>query len=240
MRCCAQVRVDQKLKTIATERHNANLVTLTSDELVAKEAHYHLSCYKVYTKLVKPLWRQNGTFKIDTLRSTIEELLASCEGHINFINNVKKTYLKKLEEGVETKNTTKNLRRSEERNCFDVQFLIVDNEEVICPNTITMEEILSLFFKKQKKMEQLKNAEENIYSSPVAIHKELEECNTYNTSWLPSCDELDMDCFPVSPSLQKFLSLVICNDAAPNNDKTKRITSSLSQELFYAVHRERN
>ena len=45
-----------------------------------------------------------------------------------------------------------------------------------------------------------------------------------------------MDCFPVSPSLRKFLSLVICNDAAPNNDKTERITSSLSQDLFYAVH----
>ena len=53
-----------------------------------------------------------------------------------------------------------------------------------------MEEILSLFFKKQKKMEQLKNVEENIYSSAVAIRKELEEC-TYNTSWPPSCDELD-------------------------------------------------
>ena len=38
-----------------------------------------------------------------------------------------------------------------------------------------MEEILSLFFKKQKKMEQLKNVEENIYSSTVAIRKELEE-----------------------------------------------------------------
>ena len=241
MRCCAQLRFDQKLKTIATERRDAKLIALTSDELVAKEARYHPSCYKVYTKPVKPLMGQNDTFKIDALRSTIYELLATWEGHITFINDVKKTYLKKLEEeGVETKNATKNLRRSIERNCSDVQFLIVDNEEVICPNTITMEEILSLFFKKQKKMEQLKNAEENIYSSPVAIRKELEECNTYNTSWLPSCDELDMDCFPVSPSLQKFLSLVICNDAAPNNDKTKRITSSLSQELFYAVHRERN
>ena len=182
---------------------------------------------------------QNDTFKIDALRSTIYELLATWEGHITFINDVKKTYLKKLEEeGVETKNATKNLRRSIERNCSDVQFLIVDNEEVICPNTITMEEILSLFFKKQKKMEQLKNVEENIYSSAVAIRKELEEC-TYNTSWLPSCDELDMDCFPVSPSLQKFLSLVICNDAAPNNDKTERIISLLSQGLFYAVHQRK-
>ena len=32
-----------------------------------------------------------------------------------------------------------------------------------------------VFFKKQKKMEQLKNVEENIYSSAVAIRKELEE-----------------------------------------------------------------
>ena len=147
---------------------------------------------------------QNDTFKIDALRSTIDELLATWEGHITFINDVKKTYLKKLEEeGVETKNATKNLRRSIERNCSDVQFLIVDNEEVICPNTITMEEISRLFFKKQKKMEQLKNVEENIYSSVVTIRKELEKC-TYNTSWPPSCDELDMDCFPVSPFLRKF------------------------------------
>ena len=237
--CCVQLRVDQKLKTIATERHDAKLIALTSDELVVKETRYHPSCYKVYTKPVKQFMGQNDTFKTDALRSTIDELPASCEGHINFINDVKKTYFKKLEKGVDTKKAFKNLRRSMEKNCSDVQFLIVDNEEVICPNTITMEEILSLFFKKQKKMEQLKNVEENIYSSAVAIRKELEEC-TYNTSWLPSCDELDMDCFPVSPSLQKFLSLVICNDAAPNNDKTKRITSSLSQELFYAVHRERN
>ena len=148
--------------------------------------------------------------------------------------DVKKTSLKKFD-GVETKNAAKNLRRSIERNCSDVQFLIVDNEEVICPNTITMEEILSLYFKKQKKMEQLKNVEENIYSSAVAIRKELEEC-TDNTSWPPSCDELDMDCFPVSPSLRKFLSLVICNDAALNNVKTERIISSLSQDLSYAVH----
>ena len=191
--------------------------------MLAKKARYHPSCYKVYTKPVKPLVGQNDAFKLDALRSKIDKLLSSCEGHNTFINDVKKTYFKKLEEGgVETKNATKNLRQHIERNCSDVQFLISYNEEVICPNTITMEKILSLFFKKQKKMEQLKNVEENIYSSAVAIRKELEEC-TYNTSWPPSCDELDMDCFPVSPSLRKFLSLVICNGAVPNNDKTERI-----------------
>ena len=91
LRCCAQLRVDQKLKMIATERHDAKLIALTTDELVAKEARYHPSCYKVYTKPVKPLMGQNDAFKIDALRSTIDELLASCEGHINFINDMKKT-----------------------------------------------------------------------------------------------------------------------------------------------------
>ena len=177
-----------------------------------KEARYHPSYYKVYTKPVKSLMTQNDTFKIDALRSTINELLASCEGHVTFINDVKKIYLKKLQ-GFETKNATKNLRWSIQRNCSDVEFLIFDNKEVICPNTITLEEILSLFFKNRKKIEQLKNVEKNVYSLAAAIHKELEEC-TYKTSWPPSCDELGMDCFPVSFSLRKFLS-VICNDAAP-------------------------
>ena len=98
LRCCAQLRLDQKLKTIATEQHDAKLIALTSNELVAKEAHYHPRCYKVYTKPVKPLMGQNDTFKIDALRPTIDKLLASCEGHITFINDVNKTYLKKLEE----------------------------------------------------------------------------------------------------------------------------------------------
>ena len=129
---------------IATERDDAKLITLTSGELVVKEERYNPSCYKEYTTPVKPLMGQNDTFKIDALRSTINELLASYEDHITFINKVKKTYLEKLEEeGVETKNATKNLRRSIERNCSDVQFLIVDYKEVICPKTITMEEILS-------------------------------------------------------------------------------------------------
>ena len=114
LRCCAQLRVDQKLKMIATERHDAKLIALTSDELVVKEARYHPSCYKVYTKPVKPLMGQNDTFKIDALRSTIDQLLASFEGHINFINDVKKTYLKKLEEGVDTKNAAENLRKYRE------------------------------------------------------------------------------------------------------------------------------
>ena len=114
LRCCVQLRVDQKLKAIATERHDAKLIALTSDELVAKEARYHPSCYKVYTKPVKPLMGQNDTFKIDALRSTIDQLLASFEGHINFINDVKKTYLKKLEEGVDTKNAAENLRKYRE------------------------------------------------------------------------------------------------------------------------------
>ena len=104
----------------STERQDVKLI-VKANELLDKETRYHPSCYMVYIKPVKPLMGQNDTFRIDALRSAIDVLLASCEGHITFINDVKKTYLKKLEEeGVETKNATKNLRRSIEGNWSDI------------------------------------------------------------------------------------------------------------------------
>ena len=85
LRCCTELRVDQRLKKAAIDRHDSKLISLTSDELVAKEARYHPSCYKKYTKSEKPLKGQNDTLKIDILKSTIDELLASCEGHVTFL-----------------------------------------------------------------------------------------------------------------------------------------------------------
>ena len=137
------------------------------------------------------------------------------------------------------KNSTKNLKQSIERNCSDIQFLIVDNEEVTCPNTTTMEEILSLLFKKKKKMEQLKNVEENIYSSAVAICKEPEEC-TYNTSWPPLCNELDMDCFPVFPSLRKFCLLLFAMKQRQIMTKQKELYHRCLKSYFMLFIRERN
>ena len=91
---------------------------------------------------------------------------------------------------------------------------------------------MSLFF--GKKMQPLKDIEENIYSSVMVNRKEPEE-STYHTPWSPSVDELYMDNFPVS-YLYKFLSLAISDEVAPRNNRTVRTISSLSQNIFYVLH----
>ena len=46
----AQLRVAETLRNIATEKCDHKIMTLTSREIVAAEAHYHRSCYRGYTR----------------------------------------------------------------------------------------------------------------------------------------------------------------------------------------------
>lgn len=45
-----QLRVDETLRNIATEKFDHKIMALTSREIVAAEAHYHRSCYSRYTR----------------------------------------------------------------------------------------------------------------------------------------------------------------------------------------------
>ena len=45
-----QIRVDETQRNIATEKCDHKIMALTSREIVAAEAHYHRSCYRVYTR----------------------------------------------------------------------------------------------------------------------------------------------------------------------------------------------
>ena len=47
---CVQLRADETIRKLATERKDQDILAIACDELVAKEALYHLSCYKLYTK----------------------------------------------------------------------------------------------------------------------------------------------------------------------------------------------
>ena len=44
MICCVELRVDERIRQIATAKHDSKILSITSDELVAKEAKYHSSC----------------------------------------------------------------------------------------------------------------------------------------------------------------------------------------------------
>ena len=58
MICCAELRIDERIRQIAAVKHDSKILSITSDELVAKEAKYHSSCYEDYTRPEKKINRK--------------------------------------------------------------------------------------------------------------------------------------------------------------------------------------
>ena len=46
---CQTLSVDDKVRRSALENRNMQLISLSTKELIAKEAYYHSSCYSTYT-----------------------------------------------------------------------------------------------------------------------------------------------------------------------------------------------
>ena len=52
-----QLRVDEKLREVAVKKDDAKIISVTSRDIVAAEAHYHHSCYRHYTRIEQPKHR---------------------------------------------------------------------------------------------------------------------------------------------------------------------------------------
>lgn len=56
-----QLKADQTLRECATQKGDEKILAVTSRDIVAAEAHYHISCYKDYTRIKKkePEYKEN-------------------------------------------------------------------------------------------------------------------------------------------------------------------------------------
>ena len=60
------------IRELATKRNNTKIIAVASDNLIAKEACYHFTCYREYTRPTKPTSTHNqdsdvtddGTFEV--------------------------------------------------------------------------------------------------------------------------------------------------------------------------------
>ena len=65
-----QLRADQRLRECAIQKGDANIIAVTSRDIVAAEAHYHNSCYKNYT---------SGQAEDSELKDTNEKVIETDE-----------------------------------------------------------------------------------------------------------------------------------------------------------------
>ena len=91
--CWAELRVDERIRQIATVKHDSRILSINSDELAAKEAKHRSSCYKDYTRPEKKLAGNNDTIKADILKTVVKQLLQKSDDKIVYLSEVKTKYM---------------------------------------------------------------------------------------------------------------------------------------------------
>ena len=47
---CKELRADAKVRNVATKKLDSKILAIVSTDIVTAEAHYHQSCYRLYTR----------------------------------------------------------------------------------------------------------------------------------------------------------------------------------------------
>ena len=45
-----QLQADETVRKIATQKNDSKILAITANNLIAKEAFYHFTCYRSYTR----------------------------------------------------------------------------------------------------------------------------------------------------------------------------------------------
>ena len=125
---CVQLRADDKIRRLARERFDSDILAVTSNELIAKEAHYHFSCYRDYVR-VRPSSNENLPGSCTDTEQACEhdedddDLTDLFQCLNDLYQNPKYITLKSLQLLVKTESGKKNIRRTIERKTNDFVFV---------------------------------------------------------------------------------------------------------------------
>ena len=128
---CMQFRADKKICEIVEQRNDSELLAITSDELIAKEVHYHASCYRTYTKLYQ---KKSPDTEGESEHSKVWELL------IDLFENPKVEEFKNIQSLCKSNSQNKNLKRKTESQTDMFQFLKVGKELLIYPSSLKIDD----------------------------------------------------------------------------------------------------
>ena len=138
----AELYADEKIRKIATVKHDSKIISITSDELVEREAKYHASCHKDYTSPEKQLAGNKDPTKTDILKTVVKKLLEKSDDKIVCLSEVKTKYILYPENSdIDFKNADKKLKCSIEKNLSNIKLLLVDNKDITYPDFLLFEDV---------------------------------------------------------------------------------------------------
>ena len=219
---CSMFSADNTLRETAKLKNDSRMMAITSNDLIASEAKYHVSCYKDYTRLKKAKYDESYDLKEDPYdiaeSEAFLELTEFCFQLIDEPRVVKFTELVDIMETVMNNreqslkaSTKKNLRRKLERHIVGIEFQIVDSALYVYPSTLSHNMIISEFVKVSNKLLQntnLNNTENIILSAAQILRNEMK--NTKDTiPWPPKAGDLTKEEIEITHFADMFFNKLL-------------------------------
>ena len=226
---CSMFSGDNTLRETAKLKNDSRVMAITSNDLIASEAKYHVSCYKDYTRLNKAKYDKSYDLKEDPYdiaeSEAFLELAEFCFQLIDEPRVVKFTELVDLMETVMNNreqslkaSTKKNLRRKLERHIVGIEFQIVDSALYVYPSTLSHNKIISEFVKVSNKLLQntnLNDKENIILSAAQILRNEMK--NTKDTiPWPPKAGDLTKEKIEITHFADMFFNKLLSGTSTPS------------------------
>ena len=243
---CLEFRAVQSIKTAATKINDFKMLGLITDYLIAKEAQYHSSCYKLYAKVNQD---NVNSVTIDQNESAIcklveliafKEVVKECNQLLENptvlpYNKLFKTMEKVFEaNNIDVLDSSRfYLDRNLEKHVDFIKYINVNGLLYAYPKNYSVEELIPEYINLSKKMECLAKelhqpiATQNIIKCGRQVKKEIKQMKD-SMPWPPQPNDLAPDKIEIAQSLRVFLETV-------TDTRSTRLKNSVAQDIIYNV-----
>ena len=234
-----QFRADETIRRIATQKNDSLVLAITTNDLVAKEACYHCTCYRSYTRQnkVKDANAQDETEQgeagqDETGNSNISEVMKFL---VELYEKPDIVLLSTLQNMLSIKSERKNLKRSIENRTSNFKFVKYAKTFLVYPVTLKLEDLVLKLYDANQRINHIEGmtSTQKIITQAANIIKDEIKNLKYQMSWPPRTDELNMSNFVNPPNLDSFL-LTLLEEGKPETSRVSRLKSSFGQDLTYA------
>ena len=257
---CCETRAADSIKQNAIKKSDSTILGLLNNyDLIASEAHYHRSCYRLYNKnehlgegtAVEPTLHA-GASNADMVKlafSDFQEHLFRCffpKKEVVLFNDITKIYVNKLmAHGVtDTVYLKHNLRRNIEKEYgSSIKFLQYNKRTLfIYPDSLTIDDVIISNISLERKLGQLnKNDDNDLYNVASKIRRELKETTSSEEETLHLSLDSMKNANPVPEVTNKFLINLLTGNKTQSelSLRVQRLVWSFSQDLTFAVNEGR-
>lgn len=251
LRLCQEFRADETMRKAAVLREDADMLAICSDELIAKEAMYHHTCYKNYVKVAQiqvikhlPMEKDADEPENRAYGAVLQRmyLLLDYPEILEFMALTEILETKFIEVGLNDRqvitSAKKNLKRKLQTMLDGFTYINVDNKLYVYPQTLLLEDIVSSYVGMKNQLESMKtmsDVSKCIAQCASVIKKEIKEMKD-EMPWPPSCGDLAFGKIKIGSHLDAFLEHLLKSSCEKDlSSRAFRLKYSFAQDIIYAV-----